>query len=61
MTQPLADDPDFDGWVKVRPPARRWGLPEELRGTASYYLASEASNFVNGQIIYVDEGMTISV
>jgi gluconate 5-dehydrogenase len=60
MTKPLADDPDFDGWVKGRTPARRWGIPEELIGTA-VYLASEASNFVNGQIIYVDGGMTISV
>ena len=60
MTKPLADDPDFDGWVKGRTPAQRWGLPEELIGTA-VYLASEASNFVNGQIIYVDGGMTISV
>ena len=61
MTQPLADDADFDDWVKVRIPAQRWGLPEELIGTAIYYLASEASNFVNGQTIYVDGGMKISV
>ena len=60
MTKPLADDPEFDGWVKGRTPAQRWGIPEELIGTA-VYLASEASNFVNGQIIYVDGGMTISV
>ena len=60
MTQPLADDPEFDGWVKKRTPARRWGLPEELIGTA-IYLASPASDFVNGQVIYVDGGMLASL
>jgi gluconate 5-dehydrogenase len=60
MTQPLADDPEFDGWVKKRTPARRWGLPKELIGTA-IYLASPASDFVNGQVIYVDGGMLASL
>ena len=60
MTKPLANDAEFDGWVKGRTPAQRWGLPEELVWTA-VYLASEESNFVNGQIIYVDGGMTIAV
>ena len=60
MTQPLADDPEFDGWVKKRTPASRWGLPEELIGTA-IYLASPASNFVNGQVIYVDGGILASL
>jgi len=56
MTQPLADDPKFDGWVKSRTPSRRWGLPADLIGTA-VYLSSSASDYVNGQIIYVDGGM----
>ena len=56
MTQSLADDPEFDGWVKGRTPAQRWGLPEDLMG-AVIFLASAASNYVNGQIIYVDGGM----
>jgi gluconate 5-dehydrogenase len=56
MTQPLADDPKFDGWVKSRTPSRRWGTPADLIGTA-VYLASSASDYVNGQIIYVDGGM----
>ena len=60
MTQPLADDPAFDGWLKQRTPANRWGKPEELVGTA-VYLASSASNFVNGQIIYVDGGILASL
>jgi gluconate 5-dehydrogenase len=56
MTQPLADDPKFDGWVKARTPSRRWGTPADLIGTA-IYLSSSASDYVNGQIIYVDGGM----
>ncbi len=57
MNQALIDNPDFDGWVKGRTPSRRWGRPEELVG-AAVFLSSEASNYVNGQIIYVDGGMS---
>ena len=56
MNQALIDNPAFDAWVKARTPARRWGKPEELVGTA-LFLASAASDYVNGQIIYVDGGM----
>lgn len=56
MNQALVDNPAFDAWVKGRTPARRWGRPEELIGTA-VFLASSASDYVNGQIIYVDGGM----
>ncbi|MEJ8856228.1 SDR family oxidoreductase [Variovorax robiniae] len=56
MNQALIDNPSFDAWVKGRTPAGRWGKPEELVGTA-IFLASEASNYVSGQIIYVDGGM----
>ena len=56
MNEALVANPQFDGWVKSRTPARRWGRPEELAGTA-VFLASPASNYVNGQIIYVDGGM----
>src|SRR6516225_28484 len=56
MTQVLADDPKFDGWVKQRTPAARWGIPSELIG-AAVFLSSDASSFVDGQIIYVDGGM----
>ena len=56
MNQALIENPAFDAWVKARTPARRWGKPEELIG-AAVFLASPASDYVNGQIIYVDGGM----
>ena len=55
MNTALIENPEFDAWVKASNPAGRWGKPDELAGTA-VYLASEASNYVNGQIIYVDGG-----
>lgn len=56
MNEALLANADFDAWVKARTPMRRWGLPQELAGTA-IYLASDASNYVSGQIIYADGGM----
>jgi gluconate 5-dehydrogenase len=56
MTQVLADNPAFDAWVKDRTPSRRWGQPAELAG-ATVFFCSEASSFINGQIVYVDGGM----
>jgi gluconate 5-dehydrogenase len=56
MNQALIDNPSFDAWVKGRTPSGRWGKPEELVGTA-VFLASSASDYVNGQIVYVDGGM----
>lgn len=55
MNQALIDNKEFDAWVRASNPAGRWGKPEELVGTA-VFLASAASNYVNGQIIYVDGG-----
>ena len=60
MTQPLAADPKFDAWIRSRTPAGRWGRPEELAGTA-VFLASSASDFVSGQIIYVDGGILAAI
>lgn len=56
LNEALLADPAFDAWVRGRTPARRWGKPEELAGTV-VYLASAASDYVNGQIVYVDGGM----
>jgi gluconate 5-dehydrogenase len=55
MNQALVADAAFDAWVKASNPAQRWGRPDELIGTA-VYLASAASSYVNGQIVYVDGG-----
>ena len=55
MNEALVNDPKFDAWVKSSNPSQRWGKPEELAG-AAIFLASAASNYVNGQIIYVDGG-----
>ena len=57
MNQPLIDNPTFNAWVVGRTPSRRWGNPAELVG-AAIFLSSAASNYVSGQIIYVDGGMT---
>ena len=56
MNKALTSDAKFDAWVKGRTPSGRWGLPKDLVGTA-IFLASPASDYVNGQIIYVDGGM----
>ena len=56
MNTALINNPEFDGWVKRRVPSNRWGQPQELAG-AAIFLASSASDYVNGQIIYVDGGM----
>jgi gluconate 5-dehydrogenase len=60
LTRPLRDDPEFDAWLRARVPAGRWGDPAELAG-AVVFLASAASDFVNGQVLYVDGGLTAVV
>jgi gluconate 5-dehydrogenase len=57
MTGELTADPSYDAWVRTRTPAGRWGRPDDVIGTA-VFLASPASDFVNGQILYVDGGLT---
>ncbi len=60
MTRPLSENKEFDSWLKNRTPAKRWGNPEELVG-ALIFLSSHASNFVNGQIVYVDGGILAAI
>ena len=55
LTAKLKADKDFNKWVISKTPLERWGLPEDIAGTA-VFLASNASDFVTGQIIYVDGG-----
>ncbi|TDE95015.1 SDR family oxidoreductase [Occultella glacieicola] len=57
MNRDLWSDPEFDGWLKNRTPANRWGRLEELVG-AAVFLSSDASSFVSGQNIHVDGGLT---
>ena len=60
LTAPLAADPAFDGWIKARTPAARWGTPADLAG-ACVFLASPAADFVNGQILTIDGGLSAVV
>jgi gluconate 5-dehydrogenase len=60
LNRALVDDKAFSDWLIGRTPSRRWGDLEDLVG-AAIFLASDASNFVNGQIIYVDGGVTASL
>jgi len=56
MNRPLMEDPKFDAWIRSRTPMGRWGEPKELVG-AAVFLTSHASDFVTGQVIYVDGGI----
>ncbi len=56
----LVADPAFTDWLEKRTPAGRWGNVEELVG-ACVFLASGASSFVNGHVLYVDGGITASL
>ncbi|UII31824.1 gluconate 5-dehydrogenase [Fulvivirga ulvae] len=61
QTEPIrVDGHPFNDFIINRTPAGRWGDPSDLAGTA-IFLASEASNFVNGQIIYVDGGILATI
>jgi gluconate 5-dehydrogenase len=55
MTRPLWEDPEFDTWVVGRTPLGRWGDTSDFAGPA-VFLASDASRFVTGQILYIDGG-----
>ena len=54
--QPDGSRHPFDSFIIAKTPAERWGTPEDLMG-AAVFLASEASDFVNGHILYVDGGI----
>ncbi|WP_237152899.1 SDR family oxidoreductase [Oryzibacter oryziterrae] len=56
----LVADKDFSAWLEKRTPAGRWGDVDELIG-AAIFLASDASSFINGHILYVDGGITSSL
>ncbi len=56
----LVENEAFSEWLAKRTPAGRWGDVEELVG-AAVFLAGPASSFVNGQVLYVDGGITASI
>ncbi|MEY4762219.1 MAG: hypothetical protein RLZZ200_2075 [Pseudomonadota bacterium] len=56
LNKALVEDPVFDEWLRKRTPAGRWGRLEDLHG-AAVFLASSASDFVNGQTLFVDGGI----
>ncbi len=57
LTAPLKANPQFNDWLCARTPAGRWGEMPELMG-AAVFLASDASSYINGHLLYVDGGMT---
>jgi NAD(P)-dependent dehydrogenase (short-subunit alcohol dehydrogenase family) len=59
MTRPVFEDPERVNWMLSRIPFGRTGVPKDLAG-AAVYLASDASNYVTGQILYVDGGWLAS-
>ncbi len=60
MNRALLDDAKFDAWVKARTPAGRWGRPDEIAGLA-VFLASSAADYVTGQMVMIDGGMSVAL
>jgi len=60
MNRALLDDVEFDAWVRRRTPAGRWGRPDEIGGLA-VFLASSAADYITGQNILIDGGMSVAL
>jgi len=60
MNRALIDNAEFNAWVCKRTPAGRWGEPGELAGLA-VFLASRAADYMTGQIVIMDGGMSVSL
>ena len=60
MNRALIDNAEFNAWVCKRTPAGRWGDPPEIAGLA-VFLASSAADYVTGQIIMIDGGMSVAL
>ncbi|MGE0009153.1 MAG: SDR family oxidoreductase [Parvibaculaceae bacterium] len=56
----LLEDKAFTAWVESRTPAGRWAMPHELGG-AVVFLASDAASYVNGHVLAVDGGLSVSL
>jgi NAD(P)-dependent dehydrogenase (short-subunit alcohol dehydrogenase family) len=57
LTRDLLSDPEYARTMKARIPMGRWALPEDVVGPAIFF-ASDAANFVTGQVLYIDGGVT---
>ncbi len=60
MNRALIDDAKFNAWVCQRTPAGRWGQPPEIAGLA-VFLASSASDYMTGQVLVMDGGMSVAL
>ena len=60
MNTALLADQQFTAWVNKRTPAGRWGNPPEIAGLA-VFLASSASDYVTGQLMFIDGGMSVAL
>ena len=60
MNRALLDDGEFNAWVCRRTPAGRWGQPDEIAGVA-VFLASSASDYMTGQTLILDGGMSVAL
>jgi gluconate 5-dehydrogenase len=60
MNRALIDNAEFNAWVCKRTPAGRWGSPDEIAGLA-VFLASGASDYITGQLLVIDGGMSVAL
>ena len=60
MNRALIDNAEFNAWVCKRTPAGRWGEPDEVAGLA-VFLASSASDYITGQLLVIDGGMSVAL
>ncbi len=60
MNRALIDNAEFNAWVCKRTPAGRWGQPDEIAGLA-VFLASSAADYMTGQMLVMDGGMSVAL
>ena len=60
LNRALLDNSEFNAWVCKRTPAGRWGQPEEIAGLA-VFLASQAADYMTGQTLFLDGGMSVAL
>ena len=60
MNRALIDNAEFNAWVCKRTPAGRWGEPAEIAGLA-VFLASRAADYMTGQMLVMDGGMSVAL